>query len=222
MGTTPVVITYKWVENEVAETALFVYRYHKLGERYNNGRELINSEIERLTPILKNNFKKYNAEIRQYVKDQADKYSAQALEMSKDLKQKAIVLSKDLSKKVVASLKTYSLMTGEKILRSIHSSMKCIDNVDFGKVQKQISKKAQDFYREFTKYVIIDPSKGEILINIPHGDMVPSFTHQFEQIKLRARRSVQVLKENGKVLMKKINNRMAELKVKIEKLRNKV
>merc|ERR1712183_1009516 len=66
--TTTIVIAYKWVENEVAETALFVYRYHKLGERYNNGRELINSEIERLTPILKNNFKKYNAEIRQYVK----------------------------------------------------------------------------------------------------------------------------------------------------------
>ena len=47
---------YKWVENELTETARFVYRYHRVEERVLALAELAVEEYERLAPVVQARF----------------------------------------------------------------------------------------------------------------------------------------------------------------------
>merc|ERR1712048_1518302 len=70
----PAMKAYRWVENEVTETAIFVYRYHRVEERSIQLKNYVVSEIQRLTPIVKASMKKLAQECR--VKGQQLAYDA--------------------------------------------------------------------------------------------------------------------------------------------------
>jgi len=198
--TTPVYNAYKWSENEVKETALFVYRYYHLAEKYNNANKLVRSEIKRLTPIVRDNLKQYSRDVKDMAQKYAEEYKVKAVQFMEDA----------------------SVAAGHKTLRTIHSTLKYIDTIDVNQMTSKMNTHAKSFYTAFTKYVSIDATKGEILITIPHSDVTPSFSHHFKKVGEKARRTIRSIKQKGNDMLEKINKQIEDLKIKTEALRAKI
>ena len=209
--TAPIIYAYKWLENELTETALFVYKYHRLAEKYSNTKSLLESEMKRLLPIVKASIKKYCKDAKSYAIESFENGKEAALAIAKEYKEKAMVMAEK-----------YSFLVGDKTLRSIHSSLQYLDNIDLNQMKNKLTKQARSVYTAFTKHVSIDLGKGEILITIPHPEVAPSFSYQYEKLQERARRSVKAVQMKSEELMEELNDRIAELKIKTKNLSDKL
>ena len=207
----PIIYAYKWLENEIAETALFVYRYHRLAEKYRNTKSFLESEMKRLLSTVNANIKKYCKDAKSYAFKSFENGKEVALAMAKVYKEKAMVMAEK-----------YSSLVGDKTLRSIHSGLQYLDNIDLNQMKNKFTKQARSVYTAFTKHVSIDLGKGEILITIPHPEVTPSFSYQFEKLQERARRSVRAVQMKREELMEELNERIAELKIKTKNLSDKL
>ena len=209
--TAPIIYAYKWIQNEITETALFFYKYHHLADKYSNTKSFLESEMKRLLPIVK-------ASIKKYCKD-GKSYGAESFENGKEV---ALAMAKEYKEKAMVMAEKYSFLVGDKTLRSIHSSLQYLDNIDLSQMKNKFTKQARSVYTALTKHVSIDLGKGEILITIPHPEVTPSFCYQYEKLKERARRSVKAVQMKGEELMDELNERIAKLKIKTKNLSDKL
>lgn len=215
---TPVYDVYKWTENEIKLTALFVYRYYQLEERYMTVKSYLESEYTRLTPIMRAKMEETLADLKQKMEVYKKEFNVYSEKYSKE----AMKMAQDYSEEAVKMAKKYGSKAGHKVLRSIHSGLKYLDTVDASKVQDELTKKAKDMYKSFTQYVTIDTLKGEITVAFPHPEIKPSFTHHYNKIEKKAIRTIRSIKEQGNKYMDEINAKLSELKAKMDVLKEKI
>merc|ERR1719427_2237444 len=90
---TKMVEAYRWVENEITETAVFIYRYHKLAEQYNQAKEFITSEYKRITPMIPVTLEKYAKQYKALSIKYAIDYSILAKAYAEKMVSKAEIMT---------------------------------------------------------------------------------------------------------------------------------
>jgi len=188
----PALRVYKLVENEIVETAVFVYRYHRIAERSSQLKSFVTSEYERLVPIVKANMK----------------------QMAEDMKVKAQEYKFKGQKLAYDALAT----AGDKTLRGIHSGMRYVDSIDMSKYQKQ----ARVYFTELNRYIAFDEGKititiphGEVKPSISHH--VKKVGKYAERTIKNAKQEGKKMLEKVQRELKKIQARTEELREQLTK-----
>lgn len=194
--TEPTYMALKWIENEITETAVFLYKYHHMKQRYNMAKDYISKEYKRIVPLVSVAAKKY----------------------AKQYKELAVKYTKEYSVIVKKSAKEFAITAGDKTMRGIHSTMRYIDNIDV----KAMQAKTRAYFTMINKYISIDTTRGEIIVSIPCGITTPKFSHHIRKVHNKVRRSVDNIKQQGQDTMDKIKTELAKLKVKVQQLRDQI
>lgn len=202
--TVPALKAYKWIENELVESATFVYRYHRVQERSVALRNYIVSEYKRLTPIVK-----------QTLKDMAAEYKQLAVEYKQLAQIKAVQYKK------IGQELAYDVITtaGDQTLRGIHSGLRYVDSIDM-KALNKYQEQARSYFTELNKYISFDD--GKITITVPHGAVTPSISHHIKKVGKHAKRTVQAVKVEAKKMLRKVKAELIEVQARAEKLRKQI
>merc|ERR1719494_960665 len=188
-------------------------------EKYNEAKELItkkyNEIIVIITPTLKEvkfvvdwaateisetgifvyrYYKQYETEATKV----AMQYYGQAEKLAKDYYGQARKYSAQAQK----SAQVYAKKAGHGMLRGIHSSLVYLDQMDTGKMTKNMKAKmdaimdaATAYFKSLSKYITIDGVNMEIIISIPHGGLLkPSFSQTYKAVETAVIKSVDTLK----------------------------
>ena len=184
----------RWVENEVKQTAVFVYKYYHLADKYTLARSYVVNEYKRMLPLVKERVKSMLPLVKERVVQLYDQ-------------------SRALAKK-------YAFVAGHKTLRGIHSTMRYIDNMDVNVMKQRV----RGYLSEIKKYITINVSNGLIEVVIHHRDVTPSFSHHVRKIDNKARRTIrsvnnqlQLLKTKVQKLKNQIQKKVMENAVQIQK-----
>lgn len=188
----PAMKVYKAVENEIFETAIFVYRYHRIQERALRLRSFVESEYQRLLPIAKVSMQRMAAEL----KVKAQEYKVKGQKLAYD------------------ALAT----AGDKTLRGIHSGMKFVDNIDMSKYTDDFRARLTELNRFISfgdgKITITIPH-GEVTPSISyHVKKVGKFAER--TIKTVKQEGEKMLKK-VQAELKKIQARTMELRTQMAK-----
>jgi len=215
--TEPAMEAFKWLENEIKETAIFVYKYHKLAERYTFAKDYVTSEYKRLVPMIVPTFNKYAKQWKSLAVNYAKQCKLLAVEYAKQYKSLAVKYADEYSMKAQDYAMKVATKAGHGTLKAIHSTMRTIKNFDLDVYTAQ----AKSYIKFVQKYVTIDSKKGEFVISIPCG-ATPSFSHHIGKVQKRMRRSVEDIKVQSNQVMKRINAELKDLKIKALKLKNQL
>merc|ERR1711881_796233 len=197
-----------WTVTEISETGIFVYRYYLLADRYNDFIQFVDAEARRIAPIVKDAAVKY---YKQYYGDAADiamDYYKQA--------QKYAVKTQKFAKK-------YASKAGHGMLRGIHSSLVYLDQMDTGKMKKNMKAKmdailesATAYFSSLSTYITFDPKTMELTISIPHGGLFkPTFTQTYKSISKKVIKSVDAMKAT-------VNEQLELLKTQVNGLKDQM
>ena len=182
----------RWVENEVKQTAVFVYRYYHLADKYTLARSYVVNEYKRMLPLVIERVKRMLPLVKERVK--------RMLPLVKERVVQLYDQSRSLAKK-------YAFVAGHKTLRGIHSTMRYIDNMDVNVMKQRV----RGYLSKIKRYITINVSNGLIEVVIHHWDITPSFSHHVRKIDRKTRRTI-----------RSVNNQLQMLKIKVQKLKNQI
>jgi len=222
----PIVDAYKWVENEITETAVFVYRYHRIEESADALKTMVVAEYQRLRPIVQAEIEKFQRELMAEYQKKVEEYK-QVAEQYKEMAAEYRVKGKDMAYDAITT-------AGDKTLRGIHSGLQYVDNIDFSKIDlsmfdfskiqfpdmSKLSKQARAYLTEINKYVSIED--GKIMINIPHGEIRPMINAQYKKIAQLSERTVKIAKQELKKMMKKVKAELKTVQARADVLRQRL
>ena len=223
---TTAVGAYKWIENELTETARFVYRYHRVEERALALAELAVEEYERLSPVVQAKVEEMREMmVEEYqnriveLKQMLAQYKAMALQYQRDVMDFYNNKASKLAYDAVAN-------AGDMALRGVHSGMKFIDNIDlenlkikmpdFGVYQQQFNA----YFTEFNKYVSIQD--GKINVNIPHEKINKMLNKMITKLDNKAQRTIRIAKEETKKMLKAITKELEKVQARADVLRKQI
>merc|ERR1719392_211264 len=236
---------YKWVENEVKETVLFVYKYYKLEQKYDQIKAFIakvTNEIVAQAKVVAKKMKQLAIQIPDMLKKQLTKYMGDIKKLAKKIQartEELIVKIKQMLPKIADALEKYVEqykkfvekcktfvnvyakravdILEDKILRGIYDGLKKVATIEKD-MEKLVAKIRQS--------INITRDGETIRIAISHPEITPSFTHILEVIKQSAKELVKRVKEEG-VLLKQtleqfIKNVTEKIPLIIEDIRTEV
>jgi hypothetical protein len=212
-----------WVATEISETGIFVYRYYMLSDRYNQMVAFIEAEVRRIAPIVQEAAMKYYKQYETEATKVAMQYYGQAEKLAKDYYGQARKYSAQAQK----SAQVYAKKAGHGMLRGIHSSLVYLDQMDTGKMTKNMKAKmdaimdaATAYFKSLSKYITIDGVNMEITISIPHGGLLkPSFSQTYKAVETAVVKSVDTLKATATETYEQMMTKISGLKSKIEELK---
>ena len=225
--TTPMVEAYKWVENEVKETARFVYRYHRVEERALAFAQFSIEEYERLAPIVQARVEEIQELMMKEYRNkmvEANKMIAQYKQLTVEYQQ----MAKDFYMNNQAQKLAFDAVAnaGDMTLRGIHSGMKFVDSIDFDNLKINMpefavyEKKILAYFTEINKYISIED--GRISINFPHDEIKTKITKIISQLDKKAQRTVRIAKEETKKMLKAITKELEKVQARAEVLRRQI
>merc|ERR1719494_1209327 len=187
-----------------------------LSDRYNQMVAFIEAEVRRIAPIVQEAAMKYYKQYETEATKVAMQYYGQAEKLAEDYYGQAKKYSQVYAKKA-----------GHGMLRGIHSSLVYLDQMDTGKMTKNMKAKmdaimdaATAYFKSLSKYITIDGVNMEITISIPHGGLLkPSFSQTYKAVETAVVKSVDTLKATATETYEQMMTKISGLKSKIEELK---
>jgi len=218
-----------WTVTEISETGIFVYRYYLLADRYNDFVQFIDAEARRIAPIVKDAAVKYYKKYEAAATEATVKYFKQYYGDAADIAMDYVTKAQKYAAQTQKNAQKYARKAGHGMLRGIHSSLVYLDQMDTGKMKKNMKAKmdnileaATAYFNALSTYIRFDAVNMEITISIPHrGLFKPSFSQTYKAVSKKVIQSVDAMKatatEQLELLMAKVNG----LKLKMNELTDK-
>merc|ERR1719318_159737 len=183
----------------------------------------IEAEVRRIAPIVQEAAMKYYKQYETEATKVAMQYYGQAEKLAKDYYGQARKYSAQAQK----SAQVYAKKAGHGMLRGIHSSLVYLDQMDTGKMTKNMKAKmdaimdaATAYFKSLSKYITIDRVNMEITISIPHGGLLkPSFSQTYKAVETAVVKSVDTLKATATETYEQMMTKISGLKSKVEELK---
>merc|ERR1712013_771449 len=186
-------MAYK-VQGEVVDTALFVYNYYNLGEKFDKLKKFLIEEIMKIVEQAKTQLPVWEKMIAQYVQDyrhqlqmSTQQYTSVAKGYARD--------AQDFTMTTYESLRTDSKKTGDEILRSIHKGLVYLDTVD----KEVLMSKLQELVDFIKKHITIIQKEGQVIVKMIHPNLRPTFNHYTNVVKTQAQVDRAILTFDGKL-----------------------
>merc|ERR1712013_409020 len=191
-------MAYK-VQGEVVDTALFVYNYYNLGEKFDKLKKFLIEEIMKIVEQAKTQLPVWEKMIAQYVQDyrhqlqmSTQQYTSVAKGYARD--------AQDFTMTTYESLRTDSKKTGDEILRSIHKGLVYLDTVD----KEVLMSKLQELVDFIKKHITIIQKEGQVIVKMIHPNLRPTFNHYTNVVKTQAQIKYQQMQAKILALKKQI------------------
>merc|ERR1712013_740905 len=209
-------MAYK-VQGEVVDTALFVYNYYNLGEKFDKLKKFLIEEIMKIVEQAKTQLPVWEKMIAQYVQDyrhQLQMFTQQYTSVAKGYARDA----QDFTMTTYESLRTDSKKTGDEILRSIHKGLVYLDTVD----KEVLMSKLQELVDFIKKHITIIQKEGQVIVKMIHPNLRPTFNHYTNVVKTQAQIKYQQIQAKGMEMLNKIESELPKLQAKILALKKQI
>jgi len=218
-----------WTVTEISETGIFVYRYYLLADRYNDFIQFVDAEARRIAPIVKDAAVKYYKQYEAAATEAATKYFKQYYGDAADIAMDYYKQAQKYAVKTQKFAKKYASKAGHGMLRGIHSSLVYLDQMDTGKMKKNMKAKmdailesATAYFSSLSTYITFDPKTMELTISIPHGGLFkPTFTQTYKSISKKVIKSVDAMKATVNEQLELLKTQVNGLKVQMDVLKVK-
>merc|ERR1712142_268825 len=201
------------VQAEVVDTAMFVYNYYNLGEKFDKLKKFLMEEIMKIIKETKESLPVLEKAVRQYIQD----YRHQLQMSTEDIKGYARD-AQDFTYTTYKSVQQNSAKTGDEILRSVHKGLVYLDTVD----KEVLMSKLRDLVAFVKKHITIIQKEGQVIVKMLHPNFKPTIAKYTMIVKANAQNTMTQLENKGKELLRQIEAELPRLKAKITLLKKQI
>ena len=223
---TTAVDAYKWVENELTETGLFVYRYHRVEERALALAEFAVEEYERMAPVVQAKVEEMRLQMALEYQNRMVELKQMVAQCKKMAFQYQQIVEDFFNNKASKLAYDAAANAGDMTLRGIHSGMKFIDTIDFENLKINMPEfdvyrqQIRAYFTEINKYISFED--GKISINFPHGEIKPMINKMITKLDNKAQRTIRMAKEETKKMLKAITKELEKVQARADVLRKRI
>merc|ERR1719447_286667 len=201
------------VQAEVVDTAMFVYNYYNLGEKFDKLKKFLMEEIMKIIRETKQSLPVLEKAVRQYIQD----YRHQLQMSTEDIKGYARD-AQDFTYTTYKSVQQNSAKTGDEILRSVHKGLVYLDTVD----KEVLMSKLRELVAFVKKHITIIQKEGQVIVKMLHPNFKPTIAKYTMIVKANAQNTMTQLENKGKELLRQIEAELPRLKAKITLLKKQI
>merc|ERR1711962_949079 len=205
------------VQSEVVDTAMFVYNYYDLGEKFDKLKKFLMEEIMKIVEQAKKSLPEMEKMIRQYIQDYrhqlqmaTEEYTSVATSYARD--------AQDFTYTTYNSLTANTQKTGDEILRAIHKGLVYWDTLD----QEVLMTKLQELVEFVKKHITVIQKEGQVIIKMIHPNLRPTLARYTNVVKTQAQLTYQQVQAKGQELLKNIEAELPKLQAKITALKKQI
>merc|ERR1719466_203481 len=205
------------VQSEVVDTAMFVYNYYDLGEKFDKLKKFLMEEIMKIVEQTKKSLPELEKIIRQYIQDYrhqltmaTEEYTSVATSYARD--------AQDFTYTTYNSLTANTQKTGDEILRAIHKGLVYWDTLD----QEVLMTKLQELVEFVKKHITVIQKEGQVIIKMIHPNFRPTIDRYTSVVKTQAQITYQQLQAKGQELLNNIEAELPKLQAKIVALKKQL
>merc|ERR1712142_1215696 len=205
------------VQSEVVDTAMFVYNYYDLGEKFDKLKKFLMEEIMKIVEQTKKSLPELEKIIRQYIQDYrhqlrmaTEEYTSVATSYARD--------AQDFTYTTYNSLTANTQKTGDEILRAIHKGLVYWDTLD----QEVLMTKLQELVEFVKKHITVIQKEGQVIIKMIHPNLRPTIDRYTSVVKTQAQLTYQQLQAKGQELLNNIEAELPKLQAKIVALKKQL
>merc|ERR1712142_1335838 len=205
------------VQSEVVDTAMFVYNYYDLGEKFDKLKKFLMEEIMKIVEQTKKSLPELEKIIRQYIQDYrhqlqmaTEEYTSVATSYARD--------AQDFTYTTYNSLTANTQKTGDEVLRAIHKGLVYWDTLD----QEVLMTKLRELVDLVKKHITIIQKEGQVIIKMIHPNLKPTISHYTSLVQTQAQLTYQQLQAKGQELLQKIEAELPQIEARMNELKAQI